>query len=33
MADRIVVMREGNAVYTCGREEATQETLGKYVLG
>lgn len=33
MADRIVVMREGNAVYTCDREEATQETLGKYVLG
>ena len=33
MADRIVVMREDNAVYTCDREEATQETLGKYVLG
>ena len=33
LADRIVVMREGNAVYTCDREEATQETLGKYVLG
>lgn len=33
MADRIVVMREGNAVYTCDREEATQDTLGKYVLG
>lgn len=33
MADRIVVMREGNAVFTCSREDATQELLGKYVLG
>ena len=33
MADRIVVMREGKAVFTCNREEASQELLGKYVLG
>ena len=33
MADRIIVMREGEAVFTCGREEATQELLGKYALG
>ena len=33
MADRIVVMREGSAVFTCNREEASQELLGKYVLG
>ncbi len=33
MSDRIVVMREGNAVFTCNCKDASQELLGKYVLG
>ena len=33
MADRIVAMRGGEAVYTCDRSEASAELLGKYILG
>lgn len=33
MADRIIVMRDGQIVHTCIREEATQEILGSYALG
>jgi len=33
MADRIVVMREGRAVFECSRKDATQELIGKYALG
>ena len=33
MADRIVVMREGRAVFECDRKDATQELIGKYALG
>ncbi len=33
MADRIIIMRDGQVVHTCAREDATQEILGSYALG
>ena len=33
LSDRINVVREGRIVYTCSREEATQETLIAHAFG